>query len=56
MVKWNNFFGEENVLMEGKGDDVFHVIPDRKDEEGNSTTVILSKKSILEFAKQLQEN
>lgn len=54
-VKWNDFFGQEHVFIEGKDDDVFHIIPHKRDEEGNSFTEILSKKAILELAKKLEE-
>jgi hypothetical protein len=54
-VRWTNFFGEENLLIEGKGDDVFHVIPTRYDEEGNSYTKILSKAALIEFVEKLNK-
>lgn len=53
-VKWRDFYGDEHFLMEGRGDDVFHVMPNRKDEDGNCFTEILSKKAIVEFAKQYE--
>lgn len=54
MVKWKDVLGRGHLLMEGKGDDVFHVIPDQRDEEGNSFTQILSKKAMLEFISKTQ--
>jgi hypothetical protein len=54
IVKWVDFYGEEHVLMEGKNDDIFHSIPNRKDEEGNSFVQMLSKKAIIEMANKLQ--
>ena len=55
LVKWRDFFGQEHILMEGKNDDVFHVIPDKKDDEGNSYTKILSKKAMIEFVEMLKK-
>lgn len=54
MVKWKDIFGEEHLFMEGKGDDVFHVIPNKRDEEENSFTEILSKRALIEMAARLQ--
>lgn len=53
-VKWVDIFGQENLLIDGKGDDVFHVIPTRYDDEGNSYTRILSKKAMIEFVEKLK--
>jgi hypothetical protein len=53
-IRWIDFFGKEHLLISGKGDHVFHVIPDQRDEEGNSFTEILSKKALIEFVKQVQ--
>lgn len=53
-IRWVDRFGAEHLLINGKGDDVFHVIPDQRDEEGNSFTEILSKKALIEFVKQVQ--
>lgn len=52
-VKWIVFFCEEHLFMEGKGDDVFHVIPNRRYEDGNSHAQILSKKAMVEFVEKL---
>jgi hypothetical protein len=54
-VSWKDDFEEEHLLIEGKGDEVFHVIPKRYIEDGDSNVNILSKKAILEFAKQIKK-
>lgn len=54
-IRWTNIFGEENLLIEGESDNVFHVIPKRVDENGNSYTAILSKKAIIEFTEKIAE-
>lgn len=54
IVKYRDFFGDEHVLMEGKNDDIFFVVPSIKDEEGNSLTKIISKKALLEMADKLR--
>ncbi len=54
IVKWNDFFGNENILMEGRNDDVFFVVPNEKDDEGNSFTKIISKNAIIEMADKLK--
>jgi hypothetical protein len=53
-IRWVDFFGTEHLLINGKGDDVFHVIPEQRNDEGESFVEILSKKALLEFAKQVQ--
>ncbi|KYC94386.1 hypothetical protein MXL46_08310 [Heyndrickxia sporothermodurans] len=55
VVKWHDFFGEENVFICGKGDDVFHVIPNQRDEEGNSYARVLSKSAMIKFVEKLKE-
>lgn len=52
-VKWTDRFGEDHLFMEGQGDDIFHVIPNKRDEEGNSHIEILSKQAIIELSKVL---
>lgn len=52
IVKWTDVFGNQNVFMSGNGDDVFHSIPEHKDEEGTFHVVILSKKAMIEFLEQ----
>ena len=49
-VKWVDVFGYENLLIVGRNGDVFHVIPECKDEEGDSYVRILSKQAIIEMA------
>jgi hypothetical protein len=53
-IRWVDFFGKEHLLINGKGDDVFHIIPEQRNDEGESFVEILSKKALLEFAKQVQ--
>lgn len=55
-VKWLDFFGQEHVFLEGKHDDVFHIIPHKRDEDGNSHTEILSKQAMIEFVRNLQNS
>jgi hypothetical protein len=55
-IRWIDRFGMEHLLINGKGDDVFHIIPEKRDEDGNSFTEILSKKALIEFAKKVQSN
>lgn len=50
LVKWEDFFGNEHLLIEGQEDDVFHIVPQRRDDEGNSYTEILSKAAIMNLA------
>lgn len=54
-VKWTDKFGEVHMLVAGQNDDVFHVIPNRRDDEGNSYVQILSKKAIIQMAEKLGE-
>ncbi|SMQ86618.1 hypothetical protein SAMN05444673_6613 [Bacillus sp. OV166] len=54
-ISWKDDFEEEHLLIEGKGDVVFHVITKRYIEDGDSYVRILSRKAILEFAKQIQK-
>lgn len=54
VVKWIDKFGQENLLIEGQGDDVFLVVPDEKDEDGNYPVRILSKKAMIEFVNQTE--
>lgn len=54
IVKWKSFLEEEYMFYEGKGDHVFFVIPERRDEGGNSHVEILSKKAIIKFVNQLE--
>lgn len=49
-VKWTDVFGYENYLMQGRGNDVFRVIPELKDEEGDSYVRILPSQAIIEMA------
>lgn len=37
-----------------QGDDVFLVVPDEKDEDGNYPVRILSKKAMIEFVNQTE--
>ena len=53
-IRWVDRFGMEHLLIDGKGDDVFHIIPEQRNEEGESFVEILSKKALMEFAKQIQ--
>ncbi|MCD5324755.1 MULTISPECIES: hypothetical protein [Pontibacillus] len=55
IAKWQDRWGEEHVLLEGKGEDILYAIPERKDEEGNSHVEMLSKKALLEFVGKLNE-
>lgn len=55
IVKWVDFIGQQHVFMEGKGDDIFHAIPHKRDEEGNSYTEILSKEAMFELVDELRE-
>lgn len=55
VVRWNDFFGGENLLVEGKDDDVFHIRPDQRDDEGNKYVSVLSKKAIIEIAAKLNK-
>ncbi|OME55137.1 hypothetical protein [Paenibacillus odorifer] len=52
-IKWKDRFGEDHVFMVGQGDDVFHVIPNKRDEEDNSHVEILSKQALIEISKVL---
>jgi hypothetical protein len=54
IIRWVDFFGTEHLLINGKWDDVFHIIPEKRNDEGESFVEILSKKALLEFAKQVQ--
>jgi hypothetical protein len=53
-IRWIDRFGAELLLINGKGDDVFHVIPDQRNDKGESFVEILSKKALIEFVKQVQ--
>lgn len=53
-VKWTDVFGYENYLIKGRQGDVFHVIPECRDEEGESYVKILSSKAIIEMADLLK--
>ena len=53
-IRWVDRFGAEHLLINGKGDDVFHIIPEQRNDEGESFVEILSKKALIEFAKQVQ--
>jgi hypothetical protein len=53
-IRWVDRFGMEHLLIDGKGDDVFHIIPEQRNEEGESFVEILSKKALMEFSKQIQ--
>lgn len=53
-VKWTDKLGHENLLIEGQGDDVFLVVSDEKDEDGNYPVRILSKKAMIEFVNQTE--
>jgi hypothetical protein len=53
-IKWIDRFGVEHLLIDGKDDDVFHVIPEKCNDEGESFVEILSKRALLEFVKQMQ--
>jgi hypothetical protein len=52
-IRWVDRFGKEHLLINGKGDDVFHVIPEQRNDEGESFVEILSKKALIEFVKQV---
>jgi len=57
MIKWVDVFGQENMLIKGsKEDDVFHVIPALKDEEGDSYVRILSKQALIDMAELLKKS
>jgi len=56
MIKWVDFFGNENILMESSKGDVFHVIPNLRDEEGNSKVSILSRQAIIDMAELLKKS
>jgi len=53
-IKWIDVFGYENYFMEGRDGDVFHLIPEMKDEEGDSCVRILSSQAIIEMADLLR--
>lgn len=54
-VEWIDFFGEQNVLIKGYNDDVYFVIPNQRNEEGDSFTKIISKKAIIEMAEKIKK-
>ncbi|MWV44800.1 hypothetical protein GRF59_14360 [Paenibacillus sp. HJL G12] len=54
-IKWIDVFGYENFFMEGRDGDVFHLIPELKDEEGDSYVRILSSQAIVEMADLLRQ-
>lgn len=53
-IKWMDVFGYENFFMQGRDGDVFHLIPEIKDEEGDSYVRILSSQAIIEMADMLR--
>lgn len=55
IVKWIDRFGTEHALIEGENDDIFHTIPEEKDEEGCPFVRIISKQALLEMAKVINE-
>lgn len=49
----NKKISSKYLLIDGKDDDVFHVIPEKRNDEGESFVEILSKRALLKFAKQM---
>jgi hypothetical protein len=55
IVKWIDYFEEDHLFVAGEKDDVFHIIPNKRDDEGNSYVQILSKQAIIDMANLLQQ-
>lgn len=53
-VTWKDIMNNENLLIEGSGDDLFLINTGRKDDEGDPLTQLIPKEAILEMADYLR--
>ncbi|MCQ2009243.1 hypothetical protein NOM01_04445 [Sporolactobacillus sp. STSJ-5] len=51
-LKWNDKFGDQNMFMEGKDDDIFYV---QWDENGEQHPSMISREKLIQFAKMLED-